>query len=378
MGSPLKKVKREKHDDGETIDRLSELPDCVLLHILSLLKTKHAVQTCILSTRWKNLWKRLSNLIVSSSQFKNLKCFIKFVGQFLSLRDESTILHDFKFQCLSDWECGMHKKSQIRTFKYVVSHNIERIFEYVVSHNVKGLHIDIQCDINYFPPSFFSCHTLTSLNLSFSDSQETLFPNSLNFPALTNLSLHYLAFRAGDDGRVKPFTLFNRLNSLTLRYCKVLGKQNICISSVTLANLIIEYCNFELNTPNLCNFVYKGIPLVKQLCGSKNNLCSVKHVNIDIDDRSLKKSAQTSLILHNWLVELANIESLTICSHTLEILYYVRDKLKVEFLLCNLKSLKVKTDRSSIHDGILEFFLQNSPSAKVELIRRLRELNLSM
>ncbi|XP_004288718.1 PREDICTED: F-box/FBD/LRR-repeat protein At5g22660-like [Fragaria vesca subsp. vesca] len=40
--------------DGE--DKISQLPDGVLFHVLSFLPTKHAVRTSILSTRWKNIW----------------------------------------------------------------------------------------------------------------------------------------------------------------------------------------------------------------------------------------------------------------------------------------------------------------------------------
>ncbi|GAU49884.1 hypothetical protein TSUD_408230 [Trifolium subterraneum] len=74
-------------------DRLSDLFDCVLLRILSNLNTKEAVQTCILSTRWKNLWKSLTVFSLSSKHFKTLKGFTKFVRPYLALRDEETALH---------------------------------------------------------------------------------------------------------------------------------------------------------------------------------------------------------------------------------------------------------------------------------------------
>ncbi|AES90420.1 F-box protein [Medicago truncatula] len=47
----------EENDGNE--DRLSDLLEGVLLHILSLFDTKQAVQSCILSTRWRHLWKRI-------------------------------------------------------------------------------------------------------------------------------------------------------------------------------------------------------------------------------------------------------------------------------------------------------------------------------
>ncbi|AES88262.1 F-box/FBD-like domain protein [Medicago truncatula] len=46
-------------------DRLSDLPDCVLLHILSMLDSKHRVRTGILSKRWKHLWKHIPTKIFS-------------------------------------------------------------------------------------------------------------------------------------------------------------------------------------------------------------------------------------------------------------------------------------------------------------------------
>src|SRR4051812_2532604 len=77
----------------EKEDRLSDLPDCVILHILSLLITEHAVRTCVLSTRWKHLWKRIPTLILHSSRFSTVKKFASFVSNILTLRDTSTALH---------------------------------------------------------------------------------------------------------------------------------------------------------------------------------------------------------------------------------------------------------------------------------------------
>ncbi|MCH84840.1 F-box/FBD/LRR-repeat protein [Trifolium medium] len=91
-------MKRKRHnDDDKEEDRLSDLSDCVLLRILSLLNAKQAVQTCILSTRWNNLWKHLSKLKLHSSYFDTMDGFAEFAAQILSLRGHSTYLYSLKF-----------------------------------------------------------------------------------------------------------------------------------------------------------------------------------------------------------------------------------------------------------------------------------------
>ena len=274
------------------------------------MNTKYTVQTFIFSKRWKNIWKRLPSLIIRYSHFKNLRDLEYFFHRFFGTRDHSTPLEVLDF-------CEEHLGGY--------QSHLEWIVRYSFSHNVKRVRINVR-SIQYNWSYFFSCDTLTSLHISVAFPQRTLFPNSLNFPALTYLFLGSFDFGLDDDGRVEPFSAFKRLNNLFVQNCRVLDKQNLCISSATLTNLTIDYgswdirfCKFELYTPNLCTFVYKGIPSVQQLCGSKSNLSSVKHATIVVI--SLFQSAKNSLIIYNWLVELANIESLTINSTTHQVLY---------------------------------------------------------
>jgi hypothetical protein len=48
-------TKKVKFGESENEDRLSDLPESVILHIMSFLNTEYAVRTCILSTKWKDL-----------------------------------------------------------------------------------------------------------------------------------------------------------------------------------------------------------------------------------------------------------------------------------------------------------------------------------
>ncbi|CAG7885077.1 unnamed protein product [Brassica rapa] len=53
-------------------DLLSNLPDCLLVTIISLLPFKQSVQTSILARRWKNLCLETTNLVFKESEFVNL------------------------------------------------------------------------------------------------------------------------------------------------------------------------------------------------------------------------------------------------------------------------------------------------------------------
>ncbi|AES69874.2 hypothetical protein MTR_3g036310 [Medicago truncatula] len=220
--------------------------------------------------------------------------------------------------------------------------------------------------IHRFPTCLFSCHTLTSLHIRVQNPKEfymcTFFPNSLNLPSLINLYLWHISFCAADDGSVEPFSTLTSLKSLTIVDCEIMDEQNLCISSTKLVGLCIymrryapeTYFGIELSTPSLCTFDFHGIPIQK-LHGIKSNLSSIKH---------------TSLVLLNWLVELPNIQSLTVSSTSLQVLSLVPDLLTIELpFLCHLKSLKVeKRQISSIPDGMVKFLLRHAQSASVDII----------
>jgi hypothetical protein len=318
----MKRGKRKYTEDVKE-DRLSDLPDCVILLILSFLDAKCTVQTCILSKRWNNLWKHLPTLILKTSNFMSMTKFNKFVSRILSHRNAKTPLHALDIQ-----------RNNIVGTRTVQTRLLQRMVEYAVSHNVQQLSIHLIFDIQHFPTCLFSCRTLTSLKLTLihpTNYMGTLFPSSLDLPALATLSLVGFTFPVGDDGRVDPFSAFSSLNSLIIRYCGVLGPQNLCISSATLDDLTIEtqnqYDKIELSTPSLCSLVFVcsgDIPDLK-LCGIERNLSSVKHVMIDAGIGRHIDAADNSLVLLKWLVELTNIKSLTINHNVVKVLSFKFD-----------------------------------------------------
>ncbi|PNX85191.1 F-box/LRR-repeat protein, partial [Trifolium pratense] len=320
-------------------DRLSDLPDSVILHILSFLKTEEALQTYVLSKRWKNIPRHLPTLIFKPSHFNYGHSFGKFVSQILSLRDHSTPLDTL------DW---MEFDQD-----FVEPDILKSILEYAVSHNIQLLRFSITCEIKQFPSCFFSSKTLTSLDLnvhtSIAFSGRASFPNSLNLPALTTLALRSFYFCAGDDGCAEPFSAFNKLDTLLIEDCQLLDAQILCISSTTLINLTVNYeigYNYldsykcKLSTPSLCNLNYTGV-LIHNLC--RSDLCSLKDVCIDVFNPYCSPYKEYYPFVLNLLLELANIKSLTVSSTTLQVLFFVPDLFKVKLAsLYNLESLQVK------------------------------------
>ncbi|KAI5386308.1 hypothetical protein KIW84_072736, partial [Lathyrus oleraceus] len=303
----LPESKRLKHGN-ENEDKLSDLPDCVILHILSFLNAKEVVRTCILSTRLKNFWKRVPTLVLHSTDFSTFKSFTKFVSKILSLRDGSIALQTLDFERVGSIE----------------PHLLKRIVNYAFARNVQRFGMSVKGDICHILPCISSCRTLTSLKLSVSPKGRhnygrTMFPKSLDLPALTSLHLGNFAFCASEKGRTEPFSAFNKLNSLVIDNCTVKDAQVLCILSETLVNLTMrnqssDLYKIELAAPSLCMFTFCGTPYQK-LCGS--NLSSVEEVNIDAE--MLSNYTEPPLVLLSWLLELANIKSLTVSASTLQV-----------------------------------------------------------
>ncbi|CAN1179660.1 FBD-associated F-box protein At5g18780 [Linum perenne] len=78
------------------VDRLSDLPDCILHHILSFLDTKSSIRTCILSRRWRCVWKYVDVLNFSRSSFEDDLHFQQHVDQVLSFRSDHSIIRKVK------------------------------------------------------------------------------------------------------------------------------------------------------------------------------------------------------------------------------------------------------------------------------------------
>ncbi|KAL7087685.1 hypothetical protein ACP275_13G083300 [Erythranthe tilingii] len=189
-----------------SIDRLSDLPDSILCHILSFLPTKISVRTTILARRWRYLWSFVPNL-------------------------------DFEFPDKSaaiDRVLLLHKLQKIDTFRITEGYGyndcqIETWIRFAVERNVKNLDLHF-CYEGWVPPSpkcLLTCKTLVDLRLT----NCTVFPVT-GAVCLPSLKILYLQF----------YHAYETLPHL-LSGCPVL--ENL------LLQLYFNYCSCRISSPTI-------------------------------------------------------------------------------------------------------------------------------
>ncbi|XVE52725.1 hypothetical protein DITRI_Ditri02bG0146200 [Diplodiscus trichospermus] len=126
----LLEVRKELDFEQRNDDIISSMPDDMLCHIISFLPFKSAVQTCFLSTRWKDLWKR--NFSVRKGTINDAFTAI------------SSFLHDFSDQSQQPpTNCGFQLNFGKGSFLSVA-----------IKPNHKALHLDFSNVKHEFPWRF--------------------------------------------------------------------------------------------------------------------------------------------------------------------------------------------------------------------------------
>ncbi|XP_058728501.1 putative F-box/FBD/LRR-repeat protein At5g22610 isoform X1 [Vicia villosa] len=176
-----------------TADRISDLPDSILSSILSILPTKHAATTSILSKRWKPLWLSIPTLDIDDETFKDFNSFIQFVFSIIfSLRDNTLTVPSFRFKCR-------------RYHSLLKQDDFNQIFHFLIQkRGVQNLTIQLpgkNVRIKLLPRilSFNMLQVLKFENIEIGDYDQTFWAVScIEFPMfhnLTHLELGYHATR---------------------------------------------------------------------------------------------------------------------------------------------------------------------------------------
>ncbi|GLT95794.1 hypothetical protein SLE2022_134560 [Rubroshorea leprosula] len=362
-----KYTKKTKWHEETQMDRLSDLPDCLLHHILSFMDAKYAVQTCILSKRWISVWTHLRVLKLDSKFFNRAGDFRSFISQVLDHCETSNVL------TLSISLDG----------KNLARFPIDKIISFAVSHSVQELDLSLKNSKGDLQSVFRYQSLFCGLPL----------PNSISLASLKTLTLCKVRLKSENN----CFDLFSScldLQNLVLDRVFLTISDIFNISAPALVNLTIsnirflvamdanitiygsiEYHKVVITAPRLTFFSFTHDRPVSL---SMDNSPLLENVNLSMfrDGLFYTREEDSFMFVIDMMRQLGNARSLTVSLGLVKFLSKHSRLLEEQpFPFSKLESLKVVRGRQShkkIPPNVLKFFVQGSPMAE-ELLAKFQK-----
>ncbi|KAJ3687297.1 hypothetical protein LUZ61_016461 [Rhynchospora tenuis] len=175
-------------------DLISSMPDPILHHILGFLKTKEAVQTCVMSKRWQHLWTSLASLDFDAQDFTALED-PKYDSEEEESNDPERAHDSERFATFVDMVLLRRKPVPLDVFRmsfgaldsnYVTFQNW---LNYAVQHNPRVVHLDYFCCS--LPVCVYTCTSLEELYIHLYPVQILTLTRRpvVNLPNLKRLSI---------------------------------------------------------------------------------------------------------------------------------------------------------------------------------------------
>ncbi|KAM7257043.1 hypothetical protein ACFE04_012784 [Oxalis oulophora] len=344
-----------------TIDRLSDLPEGILMYILRLMEMKDAICTSILSKQWyqAHLWSQLPSLYLDADSFDDLDAFQYFLFGLFTHYDKS-------------------KLYSIRYFNNelddVDNRLLETIVDYAASNDVELLWLKCP-EVFYFrlPPRLQACRFLTQL---------TLEQIRFNFPGpfvSRSMKSIYLDVATIDNDIV---LVCENLEKFFMMECAICDTRKIVIDAPKLVILDIQYERLDDFKEEM--FVSISAPRLESLafhfnCDSLLNVSVGRCPNLESTTISFYESLKIENIeevqrpkyahhLVKLLKEVRDAKSLTLSSGVIKVLSLITEQLKsVPSPFHNLEYLHVykefMKDYIMIPPEVENYLVKGSPNA---------------
>ncbi|CAL1412446.1 unnamed protein product [Linum trigynum] len=364
----------EEKEDG--IDKLSNLPDHILISILSLLSIKAAFRSSILSNRWRPLWKSVPVLDFHRNPGETWPSFRERVVNVLFLRNDDCNLRRISFGFGEDASEQPIDDEELfeQVMKYAASHGLQQLSLFRGS----GHHISEESFYNQIVGLVSYCnHTLETLEMMLfhlTDAAVSRFWPG--FKVLTTLTLSFCSFHPSDSqNSIDPFAKFPCLKNLKLVCCssRPISLVSLKISGLQLLKLelvgIAFFLLVEVTAPKLESFGCWGDIMLQQ----------VPKLNIPCLDRAYVRAARydnTALLplgkeYMEWFRALYNTKCLTIHFDVIKILSETHDLLEESKLspftrLMLLNVLYSEEEEPVIPHPVMRYFMEGSPDVKMD------------
>ncbi|XP_048500936.1 F-box/LRR-repeat protein 25 isoform X2 [Beta vulgaris subsp. vulgaris] len=278
-------------------DRISDLPDEILIHILTLLTLKEATVTGILSKRWRNLWTSCPNL-----DFECLKPLK--LGNRTYMRCVDNILRQYSAKKL-------HRFRIARPGEPGMLYYFDDWISFAIKSGVSELELNLNAHPGpddprnyYFPAHVFRLSHSASPNIG------------KQFESLRDLCLR--SVNLADDVFDLILSSCSSLERFTLEYSLGLVNAKNTAPHLKLKSLELYCCKdleyLQVLAPNLMSFKYAGSQ--KTLCiKDAKQLASLRLTNLRDRSTSATLSGAKNFVFSQFSSHFPKLKSLVVSAH---------------------------------------------------------------
>uniref|UniRef100_A0ACD5W6U6 Uncharacterized protein n=1 Tax=Avena sativa TaxID=4498 RepID=A0ACD5W6U6_AVESA len=227
---PPKRPKNEEETPAEReVDRISDLPEGVIHHLLSLMPAHGAVRTCVLARCWRHLWRSAPAILFTNEEWSgSADRFNQFVDRLLLLRSHGAPLESCDFNLF---------ETDVYCDEFLAANNEQHVGHWIWHALCRQVRVLIFCngfpDNLWLPNLHLSSRHLARLELDGVSTNQSLLDFS-GCPSLVDLNMVSCFVNSGKMSSPS-------LKHLRMRSCQFYANRRTRMSLPNLVSLELDY-----------------------------------------------------------------------------------------------------------------------------------------
>ncbi|KAG5516777.1 hypothetical protein RHGRI_037503 [Rhododendron griersonianum] len=341
------------------VDRISEFPDSVLVHILSFLEIEDAVRTQVLSKRWQFLWTFLPSLLFGYNAYDDYGGESEGEGEGEDFRvARNTEFVTFVEKTLFSSNCKLKKFEVDFEYDPRFASNVDSWTRFATGKGVQELHLRLWSDAEYeLPQLLYDNSSFKELRFS---GCWVVPEGNIAWYSLKKLSIGDVELSNDVIERILAGSPV--LETLELRRCE--GFSRLAVANSCVKKLILRDClpwddsELEISAPYLLSL---------KMSGHLGSNCRLTNISSLVDavfncnfacfeqDRSNDYERIQNIVVV-FLASLIHVKNLTLGTWAIEVLSIMEAKgLSSPLLNCKCLTLDTKIDKYVL-PGIANLF----------------------